>query len=303
MSTSTEPAPRTLFERWRAGDADAGQALAQRFTDWYYALSASRLGEVDGAGAFRSACQAFSQGVGRVQDGRRLEAWAHQIAQQHIHDTRPGGRVLDGDVVSAFTRKQSPKALLVEARKHLPAELALLEEVYGGRLGPNKPLDVLAARYALKRWLRQHLKMPFRVTPTQPDPDRAPLPWYEAGHMANETEDAAFDLYLLADHQACQDAAEFSPFAIALRGGLPKAAPGEVHRAVAAAPAAKGGERPKAVVKGPATAAPTPPPAAPMQSHLPESASASSSATLLIGGVIGLIAIAIVIAAWFFLTT
>ena len=37
-----------LFNQWRGGDGQAGQAMAQRFSDWYYAVTTCRLGEVTG---------------------------------------------------------------------------------------------------------------------------------------------------------------------------------------------------------------------------------------------------------------
>jgi hypothetical protein len=73
------------------------------------------------------------------------------------------------------------------------------------------------------------MDVPFRVTPHEPDPDRAPLAYYEAGRMQNESEETLFELYMLADQEICQDVAEFAHFAQSLRlgasGGAPQAEP------------------------------------------------------------------------------
>ncbi|MCB9662531.1 MAG: hypothetical protein H6732_00300 [Alphaproteobacteria bacterium] len=220
MTTAQQASTETLFAQWRKGDAASGQAMAQRFTDWYFAISASRLGEVDGDGPFREACTVFSRGVGKVGDPRRLLGWAHGIARQQIHDAVRHGRRDDGDIPNAFTRRASPKDILVQLRDHLPREMGLLEHAYRGGDVPD-PIAVLHARYAVKSWLAQNLQIPFRVLPGVPDPDRAPVSFYESGRMADEAEDTHFELFMLHDMEVCQDVAEFAHFAIALRGGLP----------------------------------------------------------------------------------
>lgn len=220
MTTAQQASTETLFAQWRKGDAASGQAMAQRFTDWYFAIAACRLGEADGDGPFREACTAFSRGVGKVGDPRRLLGWAHGIARQQIHEAVRHGRRPDGDIPSAFTRKAPPKEILVQLRAHLPREMGVLEHAYrGGDVAD--PLQVLGARYAVKSWLADNLQIPFRVLPASPDPDRAPVAYYEAGRMADEAEDTHFELYMLHDMEVCQDVAEFAHFAIALRGGLP----------------------------------------------------------------------------------
>ena len=45
-----EPTPATvqdLFKHWRNGDSNAGQTMARRFNDWYYAVATSRLGDTE----------------------------------------------------------------------------------------------------------------------------------------------------------------------------------------------------------------------------------------------------------------
>ncbi len=218
MSIATQ-STETLFQNWRRGDASAGQAMAQRFTDWFFAISACRLGEGDGEPAFREACSAFSRGVGRVADARRLLGWAHGIVREQVYPV-DGGRRAAGDPPNAWTRKQPPRQLLLHARQAIPDVMALVEPGYrDGRTAD--PAALLHARYALKAWLKQRFEIPFRVLPERADADRAPLPFYESGHMADENEETHFELYMLTDMEVCQDVAEFAHYAIALRGGLP----------------------------------------------------------------------------------
>lgn len=220
-----QSSPETLFHHWRRGDESAGKAMAQRFTDWYYAMAVSRLGEADGDAAFRAASSKFSKGVMKVEDPRRLLGWAHQIARKQIHALLEDGRPRKADTPNAFSRRRPPSQLLVEARSHIPEAMSLLERVFRGEAGDEDPLKVLKARYSLKSWLRAHMDVPFRVTPHEPDPDRAPLAYYEAGRMQNESEETLFELYMLADQEICQDVAEFAHFAQSLRHGTDGVAP------------------------------------------------------------------------------
>lgn len=244
----------TLFHHWRQGDETAGKQLAQRFTDWYYAIAVSRLGETGGDAAFRAATSKFGKGVMEVEDPRRLLAWAHSIARKQLTARVDGGRVTDGDLPNAFTRRKSPKELLVAARDRAPDAMAVLERAYRGDPVVVDPQRLLWARYQVKSTLRHDGELPLRVTPADPDPDRAPLPYYEAGRMASEAEESQFEQYLLTEPELCQDLAEFAHFAIALRGGLPGTPPALDSRAPAPRPVEIAAPPPEVV---PTTAAPT----------------------------------------------
>lgn len=241
---------KQLFSEWRKGDAAAGGIMAQRFADWYYAIATSRLGEKLGARPCENACARFSQGVVQITDARALVQWAHEIIQDELKGA--GDRVRDGDEPNAYTGKKSPKALLNAAKAALPAEVRLLEAVYGGKapaseidtlaepLGGN-PLGILRARYRVKAWLRDNKRVPFDVAPESPILDRAPLPLYESGRMATPAEEANFEQWMISDHDLCKDIAEFATFSIALRGGLPemKAEPAKAEVRKSEAPAAE----------------------------------------------------------------
>ncbi len=230
---------KELFRQWHGGDAEAGQLMAQRFADWFYAIATSRLGEKDGREPCEAACARFGQGVAQQTDARQLVKWAYDIVIEEIN--KKGKRIADSDEPSLYTSGLKPKELLMRARRHHPAEVKLMEAVYAGKpdsvIEPlaepfgGMPVGVLKARYTVKKWLRDHVRLPQEVAPEEPVRDRAPLPLYESARMASPAEEANFEQWMLTDLDLCRDIAEFAAFAIALRGGLPSDAP------VVAAPA------------------------------------------------------------------
>jgi hypothetical protein len=261
MSKDTRPT-KELFRLWRGGDGAAGQIMAQRFADWYYAIATSRLGERAGREPCEKACQRFGEGVVNQTDAKQLVKWAHDLIAVELAGR--GARASDGDEATAHTGNQRPKALLVKAREAHPAELELLAEVYRGgdaaRMSAlaepfgGMPLGALRARYVVKAWLRDHGQVPFAITPTEPNLDLAPLPIYESGRMASAAEEANFEQWMLSDIDLCKDIAEFAQFAIALRGGLPAPAaaptPKPAVNAADAPPAAASGASPLPMIVG-----------------------------------------------------
>ncbi len=237
---------QVLFREWRGGDGTAGQVMAQRFADWYYAIATSRLGETAGRVPCETSCAKFGEGIVKVTEARDLVPWAHKIVQDQL--ATAGSRASDGDEPNNYTGNQKPKLLLAKARVALPAEVELLEAAYGSAdkatvdalaapLGGH-PIGILKARYQVKKWLRDNEKVPFDVAPDEPVLDRAPLPMYESAKMATPEEEANFEQWMISDIDLCKDIAEFAHFAIALRGGLPSAAEAASQIASKAAPAA-----------------------------------------------------------------
>ncbi len=241
MSETDTRTTKVLFREWRAGDSQAGQIMAQRFADWYYAIATSRLGEVGGAPACEQACASFGDGVVEITESRELVPWAHGVIRKLL-SADGGGRITDGDEPNAYTGNQQPKALLVKARSALPQEVKLLEVAYrhgsssdevdalAAPLGGN-PLGILKARYLVKAWMKSNLGVPFDVTPDKPVLDRAPLPLYESGKMESPDEEVSFEHWMISDIDLCRDIAEFAHFAIALRGGLPSDADAQAQAA------------------------------------------------------------------------
>ena len=231
MAGSDSRSIKVLFREWRQGDAEAGQLMAQRFADWYYAIATSRLGEEPGREPCEVACSKFGEGVVNVSESRALVNWAHEIIQDEL--SGKGDRVTDGDQPNAYTGNQRPKTLLARARVALPTEVGLLEQCYRtGSTAALEPLPVLKARYKVKQWLRDSCHVPFDVAPDQPILDRAPMPLYESGRMASADEEKNFEQWMISDLDLCKDIAEFAHFAIALRGGLPSVEEFEAEQAM-----------------------------------------------------------------------
>lgn len=224
-----EASVEDLFKKWRGGDAEAGQAMAQKFTDWYYAVSASRLGDAQGRAPLQQACAAFAQGISTVTRTADLTGWAHEIIQREIDGA--GGRIGGGDFPNALTGHRSPTELLSQVRGHLSSDhVALLHATYAPDMTVEAltalaeehggwPQAVLEARYATKRALRDVTRVNFAVVPDAPVLDRAPLPLYEAARLASREEDAAFEQWLVTELDLCRDVAEFATFSHALRAG------------------------------------------------------------------------------------
>jgi hypothetical protein len=223
--------PATLFKRWKSGDADAGQEMAQRFSDWYFAIAAVRHGEQRSRPGLEKACQLFAQGIGSVHQAQDLEEWAYGLLNGELQalESLPRG----ADEPSRLTGSRLPSRLLrrcvAEAEcpglpllamawnPEIPtAQLMELAEASGGF-----PLSILKARYELKAWLSEKEAVPFAETPGQSNLDYLPLPLYEAGRLSAE-EARNFEHWLLQDPALRKDAMEFSNFSMALHDGVLK---------------------------------------------------------------------------------
>jgi hypothetical protein len=286
MADTAAATPQQLFKQWQNGDAAAGQAMAQRFTDWYYAITAVRLGDVHGRAPLERACRAFAEGVPSVPRSGELVDWAHRLVLDEVGAV--GGRGAGGDFPNALTSNRAPSLLLQRARSALTeTQVELLALAYEGSVPLRRleqraeelggwPHAILDARYALKRALRRVEGVNFAVVPEKPDLDRAPLPLYEAARMSAPAEDAAFEQWLLSDMDLCRDVAEFAAFAHALRAGTYSAPAPQVE-----APAPRRAPAP-APAPAPAAAAAGPPPVAPSPQSPPHRAVAGAVAVVLV---------------------
>ncbi len=229
MADSATLSTQQLYKAWRAGDASAGQAMAQRFSDWYYAVTTCRLGDSHGRSPLQRACVRFQQGIVSVAGQNELVDWAHGILAEEIR--MAGGRIAGGDFPNQVTGGRSPTDLLHKAARAMPPEtVSLLAAAYDSSVPLEQvqaaaersggyPLAVLRARYALKTWLRDNAGVNFTVIPETPNLDSAPLPLYEAGRMANQAEESGFEKWMLSNMPLCKDIAEFGVIAQALRAG------------------------------------------------------------------------------------
>lgn len=288
MSDIAGQTTQQLFNKWRSGDAQAGQVMAQRFSDWYYAISASRLGDRNCRTALERACQRFAQGVASVTEAKQLPVWAHGIIAEEIQTA--GGRVSGGDHPNALTGQRSPTELLQQVAPKLShsdkrllalsfdADASLEEVKSAADASGGYPLAVLQARYALKRSLVEQCGVAFTEVPDKANLDWGPLPLYEGGRMTQGKEEQAFETWMLSDLKLCKDIAEFAAFSLALRGGAYDA----FQSAEAPAPAPKEG-----------ASEPAPAPAAPAAEAAPSGG--SSKLPIVIGGlVVALIVLGIV---------
>ncbi|MBM4366018.1 MAG: hypothetical protein FJ102_07365 [Deltaproteobacteria bacterium] len=232
MDLATAPTA-ILFKQWRGGDGASGQAMAQRFSDWYYAITTCRLGDEIGTEPLRRACVRFQQGILGVTTAADLTDWAHGVLMEEVR--MAGGRIAGGDFANQLTGGRSPSELIVSAcTPSNIAELRLLAAAYDSSLPLDQvkadaermggyPLAVLQARLALKRALRDRAQVTFSEVPDSPNLDLAPLPLYEAGRMEKEADETGFEKWMLSDMKLCKDIAEFGVFAQALRAGALRA--------------------------------------------------------------------------------
>ena len=296
MSNQGPTSLPNLFKQWRGGDAVAGQEMARRFSDWYYAITVSRLGEVDGRDPLKRSCDRFAAEIVTLNSASKLMDWAQSIIQDEL--TAAGGRIPGGDFPNALTEGRSPSELLRAAWADLPfGQLQLLAHAYDATYpladlqeeaeeAGGYPIAVLRARLDLKRWLRDSRGVPLAVVPDEPDLDCAPMPIYEAGRMTTPIEEARFERWMLSRFDLCRDVAEFAVFSLAIRSGAlkdgapqpPKAhTPSRPEPAAAAAPA-------------PTTApAPAPAPATPAAKK-----SGALGPVILIGGLVVLMLLVVI---------
>jgi len=234
MRLSIEQNPTLLFAEWKLRkDRVAGQLLAQTVADWYYALATSFAGEELGAEIAESACSAFGQQVVKLSAEDDLIPWAHALIEKKLRDS--GTRATGLNRPSLYSNARPPVDVLLYAKKNLPEEVALLEAAYRGEMPAHQlasqtkelgyPYALLLARYAVKKILRDDLKAPLAIIYDDPDRDLCPLPLYESGRLQDNKERSTFEQWVITRNGISQDIAEFAPFAIELRQGLPNRPP------------------------------------------------------------------------------
>ena len=217
-----------LFSRWKKGDAKAGQDMAQRFSDWYFAVSSARHGEVKSRPALERACQLFAQGIAQVETEGELEEWAHGILSEELQSL---GAPEGADEPSRLTGQRAPSRLINRAVSEARCPLLpLLAMAYDHQVSADAleracsdsggfPLAILKARYELKEWLATQEAIPFQVPSDEINLDYLPLALYESGRLG-EAEARNFERWLLDDPRLSKDVAEYSSISLALRGGV-----------------------------------------------------------------------------------
>jgi len=223
-----------LFRKWRSGDESSGQEMAQRFSDWYYAISTIRVPGQAGRPPMEQACQSFAQGIVSVTRPRALVDWAHDLLERELDQVGFGMSATDttgSDNPNAMTRNRSPIQLIQNVAESLdPKHRNILALAYDTKVAltdvdriadelGGTPFAMLQARYQLKQALRDTQDVPFAVVPEEANMDRVPISLYEAQRLASVGEIADLEKWLLSDIDLCKDIAEFSAFVHALRGG------------------------------------------------------------------------------------
>ena len=117
-----QPSIRKLFEDWQSGNASAGNEMAQRFSDWYYAIAVSRLGERIYREPVERACQRFAEGIASVSNASVLVDWAHNIISEEMRNA--GERLSRGDQANAITNQKKPSEMLALAAQSSPMSLS-----------------------------------------------------------------------------------------------------------------------------------------------------------------------------------
>jgi len=210
-----------LYIRWKLGNQAAGQMLANRFSQWFGAVITIQMGTTRGQQPLQNACARFSRDFGTVETVEDIHRWAHGTVKDEAADTRePQNDPVPDEVATSLRKAKNLKPAL-------HPNLADLYSFYAGSMAPEQartlaPKDLLAARYALKRLLKNKYGIPFTVTPQRAiNPDARPLPWYEARRFNHPEEGARFETWLLNQNELCVDLWEFAPYANCLRVGLP----------------------------------------------------------------------------------
>jgi hypothetical protein len=230
MASNVDPT-LSLFNRWKAGDAEAGQEMAQRFSDWYFAIAAIRYGEQRSRVCLERACQLFAQGISSIEAGQDLEEWAYGILDGELQSLNGGES--GADEPSRLTGNRAPSRLMrrVIAEAECPG-LPLLAMTWNPQVplsdlrqaaeeAGGYPISILKARYELKNWLLDQEAVPFAQTPNDANLDFLPLPLYEAGRLSPE-EARRFEHWLLHDSDLRKDALEFSNFSMVMHAGVLK---------------------------------------------------------------------------------
>mgnify|MGYP000007852221 CR=1 FL=1 len=162
MSEHLHDSVHDLFNRWRNGSSEAGQEMAQRVADWYFALAVTHLGEEQGQVACEAACSTFSTGAANFASSEELVHWCQDTIHHAMGRKRPG--VASMTMSSSFTLDCPPKELIAIAWQELPEELLILTHCYSSKTkvsalvelcekGDGYPLELLKARDRRKTWL------------------------------------------------------------------------------------------------------------------------------------------------------
>lgn len=145
-----------LLEAWRAGHADAGEKLFERYYDCIYRFFRHKL-EGDVADLVQQTFFALLEGIDRVHSAASFRSYlfgiAHNLFRGHLRQRYRNGRAIDFNEVSIQALAPGPNTmyakreelrLLVDALRMIPlAHQVLLELRYWEQLKTAEIADVL----------------------------------------------------------------------------------------------------------------------------------------------------------------
>ena len=97
--SDNQPTVIQLFRKWRSGDESAGQEMAQKFSDWYYAISTIRVPGQEGRPPMEAACQSFAQGIITVTRPRALVDCHDLLEREPLRPLRIGPSNQRGPII------------------------------------------------------------------------------------------------------------------------------------------------------------------------------------------------------------
>lgn len=211
-----------LFVTWNNHNNDeVGQRMVQRFDRWFDCLATLRLGECKIKNtAHLKICESFGSVLSQIQKPKELVPSAYQLFTSELDKYTDHPKVFEMDV-DAGTMVQKVWPTLSKSHQNL-----LLENyMHGRKVANNEMLELLEARYALKKAIftefhKNNSKgIDWVLTSTTPDRDLIPMPLFESGVLNNAVEQQYFECWLINAPIICLDVQEFAPFAHAIKEG------------------------------------------------------------------------------------
>ncbi len=211
-----------LFVTWNNHNNDeVGQRMVQRFDRWFDCLATLRLGENKIKNtAHLKICESFGSVLSQIQKPKELVPSAYQLFTSELDKYTDHPKVFE-TAVDAATMVKKVWTNLSKSHQNL-----LLENyMHGRKVANNEMLELLEARYALKKAIftefhkNNSTGIDWVLTSTTPDRDLIPMPFFESGVLNNAVEQQYFECWLINAPIICLDVQEFAPFAHAIKEG------------------------------------------------------------------------------------
>ncbi len=211
-----------LFVTWNNHNNDeVGQRMVQRFDRWFDCLATLRLGENKTKNtAHLRICESFGGVLSQIQKPKELVPSAYQLFKSELDNYTEHTKVFELDVAPDTMVKKVWSTL---SKTH--QNLLLENYMHGRKVGNNEMLELLEARYALKKAIFNEFHknngngIDWVLTSSTLDRDLIPMPLFESGLLNNAVEQQYFECWLINAPIICLDVQEFAPFAHAIKEG------------------------------------------------------------------------------------